>query len=170
MLKQCLTLLKHAMMLKQCLTLLKHSKTVVNTVWLKSEAIQPFFCNHRKCLQNSPKCSSNLWHPAKYSIKEMSELWAIGQEPCEPISLSRTRSELWARVQEPCELISLSRTRCELWARGQEPCELISLSRTRSELWARVQEPFEPSLSRMWALSWEIGSQDPCSARYAVTA
>ena len=26
MLKQCLTLLKHAMMLKQCLTLLKHSK------------------------------------------------------------------------------------------------------------------------------------------------
>ena len=72
MLKQCLTLLKHAMMLKQCLTLLKHSKTVVNTVWLKSEAIQPFFCNHMKCLQNSPKCSNNLWHPAKYSIKEMS--------------------------------------------------------------------------------------------------
>ena len=46
----------------------------------------------------------------------------------------------------------------------------ISLSRTRSELWATVQEPFEPSLSRMWDLSWEIGSQDPCSARKALPA
>ena len=67
MLKQCITLLNHAMMLKQCLTLLKHSKTVVNTVWLNSEAIQPFFWNYMKCLQNSPNCSSNLW------------LWAVSK-------------------------------------------------------------------------------------------
>ena len=78
MLKQSITLLKHAMMLKQCLTLLKHSKTVVNTVWLKSEAIQPFFCNHMKCLQNSPKCNSNLWHPCEL-ISLSNALWAVSK-------------------------------------------------------------------------------------------
>ena len=62
-------------MLKQCFTLLKHAKTVVNPVWLRSGAIQPFFCNHMKCLQNS-------WNA----------LWARVQEPCEPISLSLTPS------------------------------------------------------------------------------
>ena len=37
---------------------------------------------------------------------------------------------------------------------------------TRSELRARGQEPCEPiSLSLARALSWEIGSQGPCSAR-----
>ena len=71
--KQCLTLLKHAIMLKQCLSLLKHSKTVVNTVCLKSEPcelISLSFFSWTRC-----------------------ELWARGQEPCELISLSNA---LWA--------------------------------------------------------------------------
>ena len=126
MLKQCLTLLKHAMMLKQCLTLLKHSKTVVNTVWLKSEAIQPFFCNHMKCLQNSPKCNSNLWHPCEL-ISLSNALWAV----------SKSSRALWADL-------SLSNA---LWARVQEPCEPISLS--LEHILSYEQEPCEPSLSHV---------------------
>ena len=184
MLKQCIRLLKHAMMLKQCLTLLKHSKTVVNTVWLKSEANlslkrslsceQEVNCVVSRSLSLERAVSNRsraLWadlslSKARWAVSKSSRaLWADLS-----LSLSRTRCELWARVQEPCELISLSLERavsCE-----QEVKSLVSwsLSRTRCELWARVQEPFEPSLSRMWPFSWEIGSQDPCSARHAVAA
>ena len=55
--------------------------------------------------------------------------------------------------------LSLFQTLSELWARGQEPCEPISLSFERAL--SCEQEPWEPLLSRVWALSWEIGSQDP---------
>ena len=117
MLKQCITLLTHAMMLKQCLTLLKHSKTVVNTL----------------SLERAVSCEQEVKSLVSWSLsRTRSELWARGQEPCELISLSRTRCELWARVQEPCELISLSLERvlsCE-----QEPFEpSLSLA---CELWA----------------------------------
>ena len=68
----------------------------------------------------------------------------------------------------PCEPISLFPTLSELWARGQEPCEPIFLSLER--VLSYKQEPSEPSLSRMWALSWEISSQDPCSGHSAASA
>ena len=151
-------------MLKQCLTLLMHSKTVVNTVWLKSEAIQPFFCNHMKCLQNSPKCNSNLWHPWEL-ISLSNALWAVSKSSralwadislerglsCEQEfkslviwSLSRTRSE--QELKEPCEPISLSLERalsCE-----QEVKSLVSWSLSRT----RCEQEFKSLVSRSLSL------------------
>ena len=77
-----------------------------------------------KCLQNSPKCSSNLrlWAVSKRSRA----LWV-------DFSLERAVSCEQEFKSLVSWSLSLSRTRCELWARGQEPCELISLS---NALWA----------------------------------
>ena len=76
------------------------------------------------------------------------------------LSLFQTLSELWARGQEPCEPISLSFERalsCE-----QDVNSLVShASLPLERVLSCEQEPWEPLLSRVWALSWEIGSQDP---------
>ena len=114
-------------MLKQCLTLLKHSKTVVNTVWLKSEPcelISLSFFSWTRC-----------------------ELWARDQEPCELISLSNAFCAVSKSSRALLAYLSLSRTRCELWARGQEPCELISLSLSNA-FWA-----VSKSSRAFWAIS-----------------
>ena len=75
---------------------------------------------------------------------------------------------VWLRSEALWANLSLFQTLSELWARGQEPCEPIFLSLER--VLSYEQEPCEPPLSRMWALSWEISSQDPCSAHSVASA
>merc|ERR1719458_1811257 len=87
---------------------------------------------------------------------------------CEPISLLHS-SRASSCEQKLCEPISLlyflSALSCE-----QKLCEPISLlhSSRASSCEQKLCEPLSLSLER--ALSSETGSQDPCSARYAVTA
>ena len=71
--------------------------------------------------------------------------------------MSKRPRALWANL-------SLSWT--ALWAESKRPRALwadLSLSCTRSVLRERGQEPFEP-ISCTRALTWDISSQDPCSA------
>ena len=97
-------------MLKQCLTLLKHAKTVANTVWLRSEAAQSIWQEVKSLVSRSLSWA-------------LSELWARGQESREPsISPSRTRSELWERT-----LWAISLSRAFSWEIGsQDPCSAHS--------------------------------------------
>ena len=87
---------------------------------------------------------------------------------CEPISLLHS-SHISSCEQKLCEPISLLHSyrvsSCE-----QKLCEPISLlhSSRASSCEQKLREPISLSLER--ALSSETGSQDPCSARYAVTA
>ena len=125
-------------MLKQCLTLLKHAKTVFKTV--------------KACLT-----------VVNTVLSRSEALWAN-------LSLFPTLFELWARGQKPFERIFFSFKRspsCE-----QEAKSLVSqYFSLLSAFWLSYQqEPCEPSVSRMWALSWEISSQDPCSAYSAASA
>ena len=90
------------------------------------------------------------------------------QELCEPMSLlhSSRASSCEQKLCEPISLLHSSRvSSCE-----QKLCEPISLlySSRASSCEQKLCEPISLSLER--ALSSETGSQDPCSARHAVTA
>merc|ERR1712001_404375 len=87
---------------------------------------------------------------------------------CAPISLlhSSRASSCEQKLCEPISLLHSSRvSSCE-----QKLCEPISLlhSSRASSCEQKLREPISLSLER--ALSSETGSQDPCSARHAVTA
>ena len=72
-----------------------------------------------------------------------------------PAKPSQMELQLMARVQEPCESLSLSRTRSDLRARGQEPRELISLYLSLS---------LTPSLALFWLTRPLLGSLRRCHA------
>ncbi len=107
--KQCLTLLKHAMMLKQCLTLLKHSKTValwadlslfflLNALWAVSKRSRALWADLSLSLSNAlwavSKRSRALW--ADLSLSLSNAFWAVSKSSRAfwAISLSHVSFEL----------------------------------------------------------------------------
>ena len=140
-------------MLKQCLTLLKHAKTVFNTV----KALWFDFS-----LERAVSCEQELKSLVSWSLSlSLERALSCEQEFKSLVSWSLSLKRALSCEQEVKSLVSrsLSWALSELWARGQEPCELIFLS---LELWARGQEslPLERVVSNkpLWVISLSLVS------------